>query len=252
MIIKDQLILMRAGYPIAVITKDDRFRYYDALEISQASDLSAFTSLLSESIAESLEEYEEAVQEQRNMQEWAESLASKFTEKERIKARNDFEVWINAMELLKSYFRQVTQTINDSAQIGHISFRDFGTLEYEKYMSLRSGGQAKRTWFFRIDFRSGDRSARYLFFFGVTSYSMKQDCDVTLHVAREEPASSFNYERLDNIGAPNVPNIHELGYKPDIERFVARGSGGNLKEAKLEKLGRLFFKEVIDKHFANH
>ena len=246
------LILMRAGYPIAVITKDDRFRYYDALEISQASDLSAFTSLLSESIAESLEEYEEAAKEQRVMQEWAESLASKFTEKERIKARNDFEVWVNAMELLKSYFRQITQTINDSAPIGHISFRDFGTLEYEKYMSLRSGGQAKRTWFFRIDFRSGDRSARYLFFFGVTSYSMKQDCDVTLHVAREEPANSFNYERLDHIGAPNVPNVHELGYKPDIESFVARGSGGNLKEAKLEKLGRLFFKEVIDKHFANH
>ena len=29
------LLLMRAGYPIAVITKDDRSRYYDALEQSQ-------------------------------------------------------------------------------------------------------------------------------------------------------------------------------------------------------------------------
>jgi Fic family protein len=28
------LILMRYGYPIAIITKDDRLRYYDALEES--------------------------------------------------------------------------------------------------------------------------------------------------------------------------------------------------------------------------
>ena len=33
------LLLMRYGFPIAIITKEDRLRYYDALEESQASDL---------------------------------------------------------------------------------------------------------------------------------------------------------------------------------------------------------------------
>lgn len=246
------LMLMRAGHPIAVITKDDRLRYYDALEDSQSSDLSALIALVSESVGESLEEYEEAAKEQREMQEWAASLASKFTEKGAVKAKNEFEVWRNAMELLKSYFRQVTEMLDGSAAIGNLYFKDFGALEYEKYLNLRTGGRAKKTWFFRIDFRSDGRSARYLFFFGSASYVMKNSCDVTLHIAREEPAGSFNYDRLDHINASNVPDIHELGYKPNVEKFVARGASSRQpKEDKLETLGRRFFDEVVAKHFAN-
>jgi len=52
------LLLMRSGYPIAIITKADRERYYDSLELSQSSDLTALTSLISECVEESLEEYE--------------------------------------------------------------------------------------------------------------------------------------------------------------------------------------------------
>lgn len=246
------LILMRAGFPIAVITKEDRLRYYDALEESQTSDLTAFISLLIESIGESLEEYEEAAKEQREMQEWAKSLASKFTEKDAIRAKNEFEVWRNAMELLKSYFRQAAELLDGSAAIGNIYFKDFGVLEYEKYLSLRAGGSAKKTWFFRIDFRSENRSARYLFFFGSPSYSLRRECDVTLHLSREEPAGSFHYERLDKISSPNVPDIHELGYKPESERFVVRGAGRRPRQEKLEALGRRFFDEVVSKHFSNN
>ena len=64
------LMLMRHGYPIAIITKEDRHRYYDALEFSQASDLTPFIVLVAESIEESLEEYEAAAQEQREQTEW--------------------------------------------------------------------------------------------------------------------------------------------------------------------------------------
>lgn len=245
------LILMRAGHPIAVITKDDRLRYYDALEESQSSDLSALIALVSESVGESLEEYEEAAKEQREMQEWARSLASKFSEKGEIKAKNEFEVWRNAMGLLKGYFKQVTEVLDGSAAIGSVYFKEFGDLEFEKYLSLKTGGQARRTWFFRIDFRSEERTARYLFFFGSASYPMRGQCDVTLHVSREEPPGSFNYEKLDHIKAPNVPDIHELGYKADIERFVARGKSARPKQEKLEALGRRFFDEVVAKHFAN-
>lgn len=51
------LVLMRYGYPIAIINRDDRQRYYDALETSQGSDLTPFIQLVFESVDESLEEY---------------------------------------------------------------------------------------------------------------------------------------------------------------------------------------------------
>ena len=158
------LILMRYGYPIAIITKADRSRYYDSLEISQLSDLTAVGALVTECIEESLEEYEAAANEQRAHEEWAKSIVGKFQEKERVRASNQYEVWRSAMDLLKSVFRQTAELLDKSAMLADVWFKDFGHLELEKYLALKSNSSAKKTWFFRIDFRSGERSARYLSF----------------------------------------------------------------------------------------
>ncbi len=243
------LFLMRYGYPIAIITKEDRLRYYDALEISQSSDLSPFIALVAECINESLDEYEEAVKEQREQQEWAAVLAARLSQKETIQAKNEYEVWKSAMELLRSYFRQTAELINKAGAIVRISFRDFGVLEYEKYLSLKLGESAKKTWFFRVDFVSGERSVRYLFFFNSRSWRLKDKANVTLHLSREEPPKSFNYERLENITAPNVPSIVEIGYLTDAERFIARGKNGRAKRDKIENIGKKFYEDVVSRHF---
>lgn len=243
------LMLMRFGFPIAVISREDRLRYYDALEISQTSDLTAFVALVSESVDESLEEYEAAAQEQREAIEWAKSIASKFDQKEKVKASNHYEVWRNAMELLKSLFKQTAEMLNSSSNLGDIYFKDFGTLEFEKYLSLKNQGSAKKTWFFRLDFRSGDSAARYLFFFGSPTQSMRRQADVTLHISREFPPGSFYYERLDTITAPNVPNIFEIGYKAADETFVVRGPNSTVRPEKVDSVCRKFVQEVVEKHF---
>lgn len=243
------LILMRYGFPIAVVTKEDRLRYYDALEISQTSDLTPFVSLIAECVEESLEEYEEAANEQREKIEWAKSLASKFDQKEKTRASNQYEVWKNAMELLKSLFKQNVEFLAASSSLGDVYFRDFGMLEFEKYLSLKNFGSAKKTWFFRLDFRSGGQIIRYLFFFGSPSYSLKNKADVTLHVSREEPPGSFHYEKLDALSAPNVPSFVEIGYKLDEEAFVVRTKNGNTRTEKVESVSRRFIQEVVEKHF---
>jgi len=194
---------MRYGFPIAVITREDRTRYYDALEFSQVSDLTGFVSLVAESIEESLEEYEAATSEQRDAQEWAKSIALKFGAKENTTLSNHYEVWKNAMELLKSLIRQTADLVDANANIGKIYFNDFGGL-------------------------------------GV---------DVTLHLSREEPAGSFHYEFLDQITAPNVPNIVEIGYNPETEAFVVRGVDSRVREEKVDSLCRLFIQEVVEKNF---
>lgn len=243
------LILMRYGYPIAVITREDRLRYYDALEISQGGNLSAFIALLSESLHESLEEYERAVQSQQEQEEWAQSLAGMLDHRPEVKAANEYEVWKSAMDLLKGHFRQIIDLINEGAQFGKGYFKDFGSLEKEKYLSLRLGESAKKTWFFRIDFKSGERVARYLFFFGFPSYQMKPETEVTLHVAREDPPNSFTYERLTNLTGTDIPSLVEIGYKASEERFVALEKNGQLHSGRIEEIGRKFFEQVIQIHF---
>ena len=245
------LVLMRYGYPIAIILKDDRLRYYDALEDSQSSDLTAFIALLIECVEESLEEYEQAAEEHREQTEWALSLAQKFTHAERVRANNEYEVWRNAMELFKSYIRQTVDIVNDAADFGNVYFKDFGNLEFEKYSTLRQGNSTKRTWFFRIDFRSADSSARYLFFFGHGGRQLRQHCAVTLHMAREEPENSFYYERLTEITATNVPSFVEIGYDMRKEKFVLLTRTGSIRKAQVESFSKQFFEDVVRKHFRN-
>lgn len=245
------LILMRYGFPIAVITREDRLRYYDALEISQSSDITPFISLVSECIDESLEEYEAAAKEQHEATEWAKSLASKFDAKERIQASNRYEVWKNAMDLLKSLFRQTTEMLDESSYSARIFFKDFGVLEFEKYLSLKNYVSAKRTWFFRIDFRSTKKSARYLFFFGSPNTQMRPTVDVTLHISREEPQDSFNYERIDIIHAENIPSIFEIGYNQSTEEFVTRCAGSRINTSKADAICKQFVTDVVEKHFQN-
>lgn len=243
------LMLMRHGYPIAIITKEDRIRYYDALEASQASDLTPFAVLVAECIEESLEEYEVAAREQREQTEWATSLAQTFTRPERIRAENEYEVWKKAMELLKSHLQQTVHVLNQAIDYGHVYLKDFGTLEFEKYSALRRGESAKRTWFFRVDFRRGEKTARYLFFFGHASRLMKRRCYVTLHVAREEPPNSFYYERLENMEDLQGPTLVEVGYEMARERFVIRRLGGRPGMSRVEDLTKRFFEDVVATHF---
>ncbi len=249
------LVLMRYGFPIAIISKEDRLRYYDALEESQASDLTPLSVLVAECIQESLEEYEAASREQREQTEWAQSLVQKMTQPERTRAMNEYEVWRNAMELFKSYMRQASdilnETFSETADSGRIYFKDFGNLEFEKYYSLRQGESTKRTWFFRIDFRVSDKSARYLFFFGFSSQVLRPNCNVTLHISRETPPNSYYYERLDAISALNVPNLAEIGYEMSKERFVTRDRNNRVDRPLIDKLGKQIFDAIVNKHFAN-
>ena len=214
------------------------------LEESQSSDLTPFIGLVTECIHESLEEYEEAAREQREQEEWAQSIADRITAEERPRAENEYEVWKSAMELLRSYFRQTAAAIDASSPLGRVYFQDFGHLELEKYFSLQSRGSAKRTWFLRLDFVTGNRSARYLFFFGRPSYTLSDEgCDVTIHVAREE--RPYYYEKLENINSPDVPRLLEIGYKSREERFIARYRGDTTGTGKIEELGRHLIEEVV-------
>jgi hypothetical protein len=101
-----------------------------------------------------------------------------------------------------------------------------------------------------MDFKSSQKAARYLFFFGSASYALRGRADVSLHLAREEPVGSYTYERLENLSAPNVPNLIELGYDATREEFMTRRKTGKISGAKPEKICRDFFEDVVGRHFS--
>lgn len=247
------LFLMRYTFPIAVIAREDRIRYYDALETSQSSDLGPLVQLVTECLEESLEEYEAAASDQRAAQEWALSVATKLDQKEVTKASNQYEVWKSAMDLLKSQFRETADLLSANIAMSKIHFKDFGSLELEKYLSLKAQGSAKRTWFFGLEIRSGAQAAKYLFFFGSRSHNLRseRDAEVTLHIAREDPPGSFQYTRCDSSPSSKDPDIVEIAYSPSKEAILARRRGGSAREQKVDSIVREFVQQIVERNFGD-
>jgi Fic family protein len=245
------LVLMRHGYPISIITRDDRARYYDALETSHSSDLTPFISLVTDTLEESLDEYERAVRDQLDKTEWARSLTSQIKTQQENKIRVQYDIWRSAMELLRSSFKQTVDTWNEvSADIVTVFFTGYDVIDFEKYLSAQQGIIIKRSWFFRLDFVSGQTRSRYMFFFGLPSSQMrvKSPSDVSVLISREE--TPFFYERLDQIHNRITPQLREITYSADNESFICRYEHNALEPKKVEVFGREFIEEAIRIHIA--
>lgn len=242
------LILVRTGYTICIISRDDRLRYYDALEESQAGDLTPLIELVYENVEESLEEWEKAAQEQKTQQEWLASVTARFQQPELNKTQNEYEVWRRGMDLFKSYFKQTVDDWNDQLIVGSVwlKFKDFGTLGFEKYVSLRNGRSAKKTWDFGLEFRRGNRRVRYLFYYGFANYRLSYRARVVLYIAKQ---IDFTYVQLEDVQGGTVPDFSQIGFDMKEQTFVASKICGDIWDGKVETLARRFFEQVIERDF---
>ena len=243
------LILVRRGYTICIISHDDRLRYYDALEESQAGDLTPLIELVYENVEESLEEWEKAAEEQKTHLEWISSLTARFQQPERNKAENEYEVWRRGMDLFKSYFKQTVDDANERLIFGNgsLRFKDFGTLGFEKYVSLRKGRSAKKTWDFGLEFRMGNSRIRYLFYYGYADSRMRDRARVVLFVAKQKEST---YVQVEDNSEGNTPDFYQVGFDIDSQSFVALTIGGVI-ETKAESFARQFFTQVVERDFGS-
>lgn len=241
------LIFMRHSYPPCIIMREERLRYYDALEESQASNLTPLIELIYENVEESLEAWEEAAETQRKEETWLESFRERFEGPALNQVLNEYEVWHNAMDLLRSYFKQTVDNVNEKMTFDtvRLKFKDFGTLDFDKYQRLRNERSAKKTWSFGLEFNRDNWRVRYMFFFGYADYLLRQRAPVTLIVAKEV---DYTYVRLDDITQSNIPDISQIGYDMKEETFVAKVIG-DIQESKVEDLARKFFDQVIKRDF---
>lgn len=231
------LILMRRGYPICIITHEERLRYYDALEESQAGDLSPLIELVYENVKESL-----------GKQEWLEDITTRLEGPALSQARNEYEVWRLGMELFKRYFKKIVDDVNERRTVGSgwLNFKDYGTLSFEKYLSLRDGGSAKKTWFFGVEFRQGSKRARYLFFFGYSDYRLRPRVPVVLILAKDTDYGG--YVQLRDITQSNKPDMVQVGFDMKKQAFVALMIN-DVQEGKVENFARKFFEQAVQWDF---
>ncbi len=243
------LILIRSGYPICIVTQEERLRYYDALEESQAGNLTPLIELIYEGVVESQEVWEQAAEQQIKDKERRVQIAARLEKPARVRAENEYEVWFNAMELLKSYFKQFVDDVNETTTFESVNlkFKDFGILSSEKYVALREKGTARRTWFFGIEFNSEKRRARYLLYFGYPDYKINQHTSVILILAKDLELNYF-YVPMHELTQPNRLDIFQVGFNMKKQEFIASTAGGKWT-GTVEEFAYMFFEQVVERDF---
>ena len=243
------LILMRLGYTICIITREDRLRYYDSLEESHAGDLTPLILLMYENVEESLTEWEKVAEEERKRQKLIETVRRSLEGPELNRVTNEYTVWLSGMELFKNYFKQIVDSLNEQITFGRVKvlFKEYDVLDLEKYRNLSNEMPAKRTWFFRIIFQRGNSSVRYLFFFGYPNYRLRQRTPVVLILAKGIDYD-WEYIPLEDITISNIPDMYQVGYDMKDEKFVAWTVSG-VEEGKVEFLATKFFNQVVQRDF---
>ena len=249
------LVLMRHHYPIPVITQDERRRYHDALEESQSSELTPFLELVYDDILESMDIYEQSAERNLRDQEDYEKIAARLMSPEDRDEAQEIAVFSAAMDLLISHFQTTVNHLHD--QGAQVYFKHFDSLTPEKYLQIKRTGRVKRTWAFRVDFRRGDRSARYLFWYWRTRKAMQSNITnvspVSLAISREDPPDTYHYTLLDDLsssGREDIPEIREISYDEKAERFVCRFGMNSVAQRQVADVVKEFVEQVGARNFA--
>ncbi len=245
------LILMRLEYTICIIAREDRLRYYDSLEESQAGDLTPLIQMMYENVEESLQEWEKAAEQEQKRRKLIETISYRLEGEELTRVRNEYSVWLSGMELFKNYFRQIVDGLNEYMTLGSVKvqFKEYGALDFDKYRNLRNQITAKKTWYFRIIFERGNKRVRYLFFFGYPDPRLRDRTPVVLILAKGI-GYEWEYIPLDEITQSNKPDMVQVGYDMKEEKFVALSTSG-IEEEKVESFAAKFFEQATKRDFTN-
>ena len=148
------LILLKKGFPICNIRRDERPMYYDALSLADNGSYEPIVEVVAENCSNLFSEYIRLRDESNRLKEWAKKIGNKDQQSRLSKTKTEFELWQNKVNQIKLEFKQAVNLLNDTVESYYISFYEYPAITLEKYQQLKENGIAPSTNFFSIRFHS--------------------------------------------------------------------------------------------------
>lgn len=152
------LILLKRGFPICNIRRDERPMYYDALSIADTGIYEPIVEVVAENCSNLFSEYIRLRDESNRLKEWAKKIGNKDQQLRLSKTKTEFELWQNRVNQIKLEFKQAVNLLDDTIESFYISFYEYPAITLEKYQQLKENGIAPGTNFFSIRFHSQETS----------------------------------------------------------------------------------------------
>lgn len=240
------LYLMRNGYPIVIIRRKDRQRYYEALRQSDEGDITSLVELIVDRCEDSLRQIDRIRAEVTGI-----SLAvQEVLDRE----ERRFRIWLYAIELLVSEIEDALKEVELKDRSFRVAFQRYDPPALEDYRALCKGDPGGNTWFAKVRIERAGQQHSILFWIGFASDQLRQLSrsqggfpGLKISIPNPQPPPPWQL-----AGDEFPSSFRELGF--DAGKFLAlrRTSGGfQLDEyANALSLAHAFVKELIRGWFA--
>jgi Fic family protein len=254
------LILLKKGFPISNIRREDRPTYYDALAFADVGMYEPLVKLVQARCADLFSEYLRIRAETKRLAEWAAKWGDKEAEVLRKREAREMELWQSRIRQVFLEFQKAAELLDDElGQIG-ISFYDYkNEVDFERYQALSSKGFIPHANAFSITFRHEVTGVTHRFLFRYYRNFSKFPAPskvIPLELNHFDQADG-KYVRLSDLSWARCIGLREL-YFTEAGEFVTRYFNidtGQEKERKPETIAdavRGFFDDVLRHIFGLH
>lgn len=159
------LILMRAGFPVVVVRRRDRQRYYDGLRSADDGDIGPVLELLVQRSGDSLRQIDRirlATEGVNNA-----ILQVQAVEKQR------FQIWLDSIGLCLSTIHQALQNVANTPGFT-VEFRRYDLPDEDAFLALQRREVQSNSWLTRITISRSNVSQSLLLWMGLSSYELEK------------------------------------------------------------------------------
>jgi hypothetical protein len=235
------LVLMKVGYPVVNIRREDRPRYYEALSFADLGLYSSLMNLVLDRALEVFGEMKRVKEETDRMRMWADRLGEKETETAQRREEREYRIWLSSFETVKLEFQSRAELLDDELDSIDISFKPYPPPDLTKYLGLRDKGRAAQSWFFSLRFRRENESQHFFFRF----YR-----DFSIHPGEKVIPLQLNWFR-DGLETPvdqTSIRLREMWFEKERGLVVRHQEGSgitNASKASAAKVAEQFFEDVL-------
>jgi fido (protein-threonine AMPylation protein) len=161
------LLLLQGRLTAAIIRVEDRTTYYDALTSADEGDCNSLVQLVARRVLDTMQIYLGAQEKDDQLGDWAKGLVGGVSAESAEKRRLEYERWrLKAEQVRDAFERCATLIAKNGSDALEVQVRRYDLIDQAAWQTLRTGGRATKTWFFRVWFRYEDKIIWYIFFFG--------------------------------------------------------------------------------------
>lgn len=162
--------LLQKGYPEIVIKITDRDQYYNALIDGDKGDITALVELFSDKIRQTVNIYEEFLNEHDRQQVWKRKY-KKLGEKNYEQAKETFsyqyEVWKSQINVFKALLFENIKELDKVLPQLNFYTKEYDILSYSQYLDIIEDRKVSNTWYLVISIynKENRKSMGFIFYF---------------------------------------------------------------------------------------